>query len=278
MGDSSSSSDPFPPLPASSSVGALGAEASVTGRPQLGSTLGASVEPPLMTVSSDPPLKAVSGGGACRARVSSLQPQGKLTYHPNVLQDGVVSPPVELLRRLDENGELVSHSITVSYPWKPSAAVEKKWVAIGRRLLARSPRVIQDKDQVSLLNPEIANRDIELTDRLMMNSEEGRPEFHRVASGGSEDSLVDGLHTATDLVDCLDQADLNSPGNAPLNLPIEATSPLTPLVGVVPPLPALLIFSGTSIGQLGGEHRAPADSNPNHEPTADVILEEGEIE
>ncbi|KAJ8775224.1 hypothetical protein K2173_020228 [Erythroxylum novogranatense] len=272
MGDPSSSSDPFPPLPASSSVDALGAEAPVTGRPQLGSTLGASVEPPLMTVSSDPPLKAVSGGGACRARVSSFQTQGKLTYHPNVLQDGVVSPPVELLRvgarawatALSDITEILElrpwhigdqtlflrqwspgmgmdsgsvdviplwvqfHGLPMEY-WtieglshlssgigkpismdsqtakmdrigyakiciEPSAAVEKKWVATGRRLLARSPRVIQDKDQVSLLNPEIANRDIELTDGLMINSEEGRPEFHRVASGGSEDSLVDGLH------------------------------------------------------------------------------------
>ncbi|KAJ8752778.1 hypothetical protein K2173_008513 [Erythroxylum novogranatense] len=44
------------------------------------------------------PMKVDLAGGAWSGRVGASQPRGQLSYHPNVLLDGVVSPPVELLR------------------------------------------------------------------------------------------------------------------------------------------------------------------------------------
>ncbi|KAJ8760180.1 hypothetical protein K2173_011036 [Erythroxylum novogranatense] len=110
-----SASVQFPPLPSSCPSGScnLGvvlarvdgggpavvhsAEGATPGDPPPSASAdGLSPLAPVALVAS--PSKAHLVGGAWSGRVGASQPRGQLSYHPNVLLDGVVFPPVELLR------------------------------------------------------------------------------------------------------------------------------------------------------------------------------------
>ncbi|KAJ8770243.1 hypothetical protein K2173_012651 [Erythroxylum novogranatense] len=161
-----------------------------------------------------------------------------------VLKDTV--PPDKLsIRRLDEAGELVCHSITLTYPWKPSVVVEKKWVLIGRRIQAgvlenQSPEPLTDKAQVSTPQQVTSAPDPEPTDGLKMISEIVGTGLVRDDPDGSESCPHGSLPLDIALVERLDQVELNSPSSASLNLQVEISSPITPPVVVVRSSPAPL--------------------------------------
>ncbi|KAJ8765310.1 hypothetical protein K2173_012007 [Erythroxylum novogranatense] len=129
MGDPSMSLGPFPPLPSTEAVGS--------------SSASRAMEEDEIAVT--PPV----GRGAWRDMVGKSKSVGKLQFYPNVLQDGVVSPPMELLQA---GARAWSHAL-VGFFWSKrvafpvvSAWARRRWGKQGfEKAMLRGPWHIGDQ-------------------------------------------------------------------------------------------------------------------------------------